>query len=80
MARKPRIPGDESGRNMRAARAFRACLPLLIVLWVFLVLYPNPLRLVVSLQRLANPRVDPAAVETLAAGLPSDPLQLRRRS
>jgi hypothetical protein len=69
---------DESGRKMRAARAFRACLPLLIVLWVFLVLYLNPLRLVVSLQRLANPRVDPAAVETLAAGLPSDPAAIEK--
>jgi transglutaminase-like putative cysteine protease len=63
---------------MRAARAFRACLLLLVALWVFLVLYPNPLRLVVSLQRLADPRVDPAAVETLAEALPSDPAAIEK--
>ncbi len=78
MAREPRTPGDESAYRMRAGRALRACLPLLVVLWVFLVLYPNPLRLVVSLQRLADPRVDPAAVETLAEGLPSDPAAIEK--
>jgi len=47
--------------------------PLLMVLWVFLALYPNPVKLIVSVQRLIDPGVDAAAVESLAAALPSEP-------
>ena len=67
---------DGVSRRLRAARLFRAFFPLLIVLWVLLVLYPNPLRLAVSVQRLAGPQVDPVAVESLAASLPSDPVAI----
>lgn len=67
------MSSEEARREIRAARLFRAFFPLLLVLWLLLVLYPNPLRLAVSAQRLANPRVDPVAVESLAAGLPADP-------
>jgi transglutaminase-like putative cysteine protease len=73
MADKRETHNGEAGREPRAARLFRAFFPLLIVLWVLLVLYPNPLRLAVSVQRLASPQVDPIAVESLAASLPSDP-------
>jgi hypothetical protein len=45
-----------------------------MVLWALLVLYPNPLRLAASIRRLANPGVDPVAVESLATSLPSDPV------
>ena len=44
----------------------------LIALWIFLVLYPNPFNLLVSVYRVFNPDIDPAAVEPLLAGLPSD--------
>jgi transglutaminase-like putative cysteine protease len=57
----------------RAMRIFCRSFPLLLILWVLLVLYPNPLSLATSVRRLATPRVDPAAVESLAASLPSDP-------
>ena len=57
----------------RAMRVFCLCFPLLLILWVLLVLYPNPLSLVASMRRLATPSVDAAAVESLAASLPSDP-------
>ncbi|MCZ7663432.1 MAG: transglutaminase domain-containing protein [Thermoleophilia bacterium] len=45
-----------------------------ILAWTGFVLYPNPHTLAVSLSRLAQPPVDPAAVSTLAAGLPDDPV------
>lgn len=54
-------------------RVFCRCFPLVLVLWVCFVLYPNPLGLARSIRRLATPSVDPAAVESLAATLPSDP-------
>ena len=55
------------------ARVFCIFFPLLLVLWVLLVLYPNPVKLVASVQRLIDPGVDAAAVESVAASLPSDP-------
>jgi hypothetical protein len=73
MAPEPRSPKDEVRHKSRAAVMFCAFFPVLVVLWVLLVLYPNPLRLAASVQRLANPRVDPEAVQTLAASLPPDP-------
>ncbi len=47
-----------------------------MLLWTLFVLYPNPLKLVVSLQRAWNPPVDPVAVHELAAGLPDDPKRI----
>jgi len=57
----------------RFIRIFCALFPLLLVLWVLLVLYPNPVRLATSVQRLIDPGVDAPAVESAAAGLPDDP-------
>lgn len=73
MAERSCVSKNGLRHGPRAARVFRALFPALVVLWVLLVLYPNPLRLAVSAQRLANPRVDPVAVESLAGGLPADP-------
>ncbi len=78
MARKNRTPKDGARRRSRAAGIFFALFPVLIVLWVLLVLYPNPLRLAASVQRLANPRVDPGAVQTLAESLPSEPAAIEK--
>lgn len=44
-----------------------------LLLWTLVALYPNPLRLVVSVQRAWNPPVDPVAFHDLAAELPDDP-------
>jgi hypothetical protein len=74
MIDKRETPKHEVRREPRAVRVFRTCFPLIIVLWALLVLYPNPLRLAASVRRLANPGVDPVAVEALAASLPSDPV------
>jgi len=54
-------------------RVFRLLFPMLLLLWVLLVLYPNPVRLATSVQRLVNPGIDAAAAEPAAAGLPDDP-------
>ncbi len=48
----------------------------LIALWVLLVLYPNPFYLAVSVYRVFNPDINPAVVEPLLDGLPSDPLEI----
>ena len=74
MANKRETPEHQVRRESRAARVFSACFPALVVFWVLLVLYPNPLKLAASARRLANPNVDPIAVEALAASLPSDPV------
>jgi len=59
-------------------RIFRIFFPLLLFLWILLVLYPNPVNLITSIQRGINPGIDPAAVETLAEDLPSDPAIIDR--
>ncbi len=64
--------------RQRALRIFRIGFPVLLVVWVFLVLYPNPLKPLVSLHRLFSPEVDPGAVQALAASLPSDPVEVEK--
>jgi hypothetical protein len=78
MPEKNRIPMDGLNRRSRGAGIFCALFPVLVVLWVVLILYPNPLSLAVSVQRLADPRVDPGAVQTLAETLPSEPSAIER--
>jgi hypothetical protein len=73
VAKKNWISKDGVARGSRAAVIFCALFPVLVALWVLLVLYPNPLKLAASVQRLVNPRVDPGAVQTLADSLPSEP-------
>jgi hypothetical protein len=57
----------------RAMRVFCRFSPLLLVLWVLLVLYPNPLSLPTSVRRLATPSGDHAAVGSLAKTTPTVP-------
>ena len=57
-------------------RIFRRYFPLFVLLWVLLLLYPNPLNLILSLQRTFTPSIDPASVESLSRGLPSDPVAI----
>lgn len=59
-----RIPGR---------RVFRSYFPLILILWILFVLYPNPLNLVVSIPRAFSFAVDPGAVEPLLADLSSAP-------
>ena len=43
-------------------------------------LYPNPLRLIISVHRVFNPDINPAAVETMLEDFPSDPAAIEKRA
>jgi len=73
--RRPEHPEDS--RNA-FRRAFRRYFPLILVMWVLFVLYPNPLNLFVSIHRFVNPPVDPAAVAPILNELPSDPVAIEQ--
>ena len=59
-------------------RVFRRYFPLIFILWIVFVLYPNPLNLIISIQRVINFDTDPAAVEFMLSDLPSDPADIER--
>jgi hypothetical protein len=59
-------------------RVFRRYFPLIFILWILLVLYPNPLNLVISIQRILNFDADPGAVEFMLNDLPSDPADIEK--
>ncbi len=48
------------------------------LLWTLFVLYPNPVRLALSVGRIINPPLDAGAVSELARTLPADPAQIER--
>ena len=54
-------------------RVFRRYFPLWLVLWILFVLYPNPLNLFISVQRIFGFDADPGAVEFMVDNFPSDP-------
>jgi hypothetical protein len=54
-------------------RVFRRYFPLIFILWILFVLYPNPLNLIISIQRVFNFDVDPGAVEFMLHDFSSDP-------
>ena len=56
-----------------ASRVSQRYFPVLLILWILFVLYPNPLNLIISVQRAFSPEVDPVAVEPMLQYLPSDP-------
>jgi len=57
-------------------RVFRRYFPLIFILWILFVLYPNPLNLIISIQRVFNFDADPGAVEFMLNDLPSDPVDI----
>jgi hypothetical protein len=60
------------------SRAFRRYFPLLLVLWIIFVLYPNPLKLVISIHRLYSFDAAPGAVQFMLDDLPADPVALEK--
>ena len=62
---------DVRGHPLR--RVFRSYFPLFLILWILFVLYPNPLKLIISVQRVFNLDVDPGAVEFMLNDFPSAP-------
>lgn len=59
-------------------RVFRSYFALLLILWILFVLYPNPLNLIISVQRVFNLDVDPGAVESISGDFPSDPIAIEK--
>ena len=59
-------------------KSFRRFFPLILILWILFVLYPNPLNLVMSIHRFINPDVNPDAVEFMLNDLPSDPVAIEQ--
>jgi len=59
-------------------RVFRRYFPLIFVLWILFVLYPNPLNLIISIQRVFNFDTDPGAVEFMLNDFPSDPAAIEK--
>jgi hypothetical protein len=59
-------------------KVFRRYFPLIFILWILFVLYPNPLNLIISIQRVLNFDADPGAVEFMLNDLPSDPVDIEK--
>ena len=57
-------------------KVFRRYFPLILILWILFVLYPNPLNLIISIHRVLNFDADPGAVEFMLNDLPSDPVAI----
>lgn len=62
----------------RIGSIFRKWFILIVPLWVLLVLYPNPAKLVVGIKRVFYPEIDTASVAQLADTLPDDPADIER--
>ncbi|HUW46009.1 MAG TPA: transglutaminase domain-containing protein [Dehalococcoidia bacterium] len=69
--------GLESSENV-FRRVFRRYFPLMFILWIIFVLYPNPLNFIISVQRLFNFDVDPGAVGFMLNDFPSDPVDIEK--
>jgi hypothetical protein len=69
--------GLEGSENI-FRRIFRRYFPLIFILWVIFVLYPNPLNFIISVQRLLNFDADPGAVEFMLNDFPSDPAAIEK--
>jgi hypothetical protein len=65
----------ESSENI-FRKTFRRYFPLIFILWILFVLYPNPLKLAMSIHRFTNPDVNPDAVVFMLNDLPSDPVAI----
>jgi hypothetical protein len=62
----------------KSTSVFRRYFPLIFVLWVLFVLYPNPANLAISIYRVVNFGADPGAVQLMLSDLPSDPAAIEK--
>jgi hypothetical protein len=69
--------GLERSANI-SRRVFQRYFPLILILWILFVLYPNPFNLIISVQRLFNFDAEPEAVEFMLNDLPSDPVAIEK--
>jgi len=59
-------------------KVFRRYFPLILILWILFVLYPNPLNLIISIHRATDFGADPGAVQFMLNDLPSDPAAIEK--
>jgi hypothetical protein len=59
-------------------RIFRRYFPLIFILWILFVLYPNPIDLIISIHRALNFDADPGAVEFMLNDFSSDPVAIEK--
>jgi hypothetical protein len=72
------MPGGLESSEHVFRKTFRRYFPLIFILWILFVLYPNPLNLVISIHRFINPDVNPSAVEVILDDFPSDPVAIEK--
>jgi len=59
-------------------KAFRRYFPLIFILWILFVLYPNPINLIISIHRVFNFDAEPGAVESMLNDIPSAPVDIEK--
>jgi hypothetical protein len=69
---------DTKNSEKVSRRVFRRYFPLIFILWILFVLYPNPLNLIISIHRALNFGADPGAVEFMLNDLPTDPADIEK--
>ncbi len=70
---------DGPGNSEKASRrVFRRYFPLIFILWILFVLYPNPANLIISIHRVLNFGANPGAVESMLKDLPADAADIER--
>lgn len=62
----------------KAKGIFQKYFILLLILWVLFVLYPNPLKLIISIQRVFSPDIDAGAVASIMNDFSSEPVAIER--
>ncbi|HXZ30415.1 MAG TPA: transglutaminase domain-containing protein [Dehalococcoidia bacterium] len=75
----PTVMKASLGSSEKVSRkVFRRYFPLILILWILFVLYPNPVNLIISIHRVLNFHADPGAVEFMLNNLPSDPVAIEK--
>ena len=72
------MKNNPQGSEKVFIRIFRRYFPLILILWIIFVLYPNPLNFIISIHRLRNFDADPGAVEFMLNDFPSDPVAIEK--
>jgi len=62
----------------KSTKVFRRFFPLVFVLWILFVLYPNPVDLFVSIHRVLNFGADPGAVQSVLSDFPTNPVAIEK--
>lgn len=72
------MKNDPESTENASRRIFRRYFPLIFILWIIFVLYPNPLNFIIGMERLRNFDADPGAVEFMLNDFPSDPVAIEQ--